>query len=368
MITLSRISGSSRAGAFAWAIIVARLVASQETSPVAVPATNETSENVSGTPAVSDVGNPVSEDASAALTLRYQFQQGQKLRYQMEQKMTLDANLGERGQSIDRSALRQRRVFTVTSMDEDRSAGFTMQFENVWMQKQVDDNSPVEFDSSMKPAEVPLVYQQVAHQLKGSAPRYLLTSRGLSKQSDKTPAKVGRAASENASSGRASEPLVESESAATTVHLASSKSAAQKEQTDPGSFLAALPEHEVRVGDTWKEQITVTARLQEDVNVEVPILRTFRLDSVEDGIASISFQCSIQSRVRSPIVKGQLIQATPRGTIRIDTKRGLMLRRENIYDTSVFGALGQNTILTCVGRSTEELIEEASKSPEQSSN
>lgn len=100
----------------------------------------------------------------------------------------------------------------------------------------------------------------------------------------------------------------------------------------------------------------------------MPILRTFRLDSVEDGIATISFQCSVQSRVRSPIVKGQLIQATPRGTIRIDTNRGLMLWRENIYNTSVFGALGQNTILTCVGRSIEELIEDSPKSQEQSSN
>jgi hypothetical protein len=63
-------------------------------------------------------------------------------------------------------------------------------------------------------------------------------------------------------------------------------------------------------------------------------------------------------------VKGQLIQATPKGTIRIDTKRGMMLRRENIYDTSVFGALGQNTILTCVGRSTEELIEDTASSSE----
>lgn len=364
MIAPSRTFGSSLVGAFAWAIIGTRLVAFEETS-VSVPATEEASVAVPGTPASAVAGDQVSADASAAWTLRYQFQPGQKLRYQMEQKMALDANLGERGQSIDRSALRQRRLFTVTSVNEDSSAAFTMQFENVWMQKQSDDNPAVEFDSSMKPGEVPLVYQQVAHQLKGNAPRYLLTSRGLSKQSDKTPAKVERASGENAPSSPASDPLVESEATANPIQLASSNTAVQKEQTDPGSFLAALPEHEIRVGDTWKEQITVNARLQEDVNVEVPILRTFRLDSVEDGIATISFQCSIQSRLRSPIVKGQLIQATPRGTIRIDTNRGLMLWRENIYDTSIFGALGQNTILTCVGRSTEELIEEAPISPEK---
>ena len=367
MITPSR--SSAVAGVVAWAVIGLQLIASEETPPAAnVSTATEAAAKLSETPAAAESGSPASEDTRAAWTLRYQFQQGQKLRYQMEQKMALEANLGERGQSIDRSALRQRRLFTVTSVNEDSSAAFTMQFENVWMQKQSDDYPAVEFDSSMKPGEVPLVYQQVAHQLKGNAPRYLLTSRGLSKQSDKTPVKVERASGENASSALASEPLVESKATENAIELASSNTSAQKEQIDPGSFLAALPEHEVRVGDTWKEQITVTARLQEDVNVEVPILRTFRLDSVEDGIALISFQCSIQSRVRSPIVKGQLIQATPRGSIRIDTNRGLMLRRENIYDTSVFGAIGQNTILTCVGRSTEELIEEAPKSPEQSSN
>ena len=354
MIAPSRIIAAA-----AWAFIGMQLIAEDTPSVVNTVAVVDAPEKSSSAPAAADSGTPTTETRSAAWTLRYQFQHGQKLRYQMEQKMTLDANLGERGQTIDRSALRQRRVFTSTSVQEDCSAEFTMQFENVWMQKQVDDNAPVEFDSSMKPGEVPLVYQQVAHQLKGSATRYILTTRGLSKQAKKTPVKV-----EHASGEKSSEPLVESESAAKTVQLASSSTVTQKEQGDPGSFLATLPEHEVRVGDTWKEQITVTARLQEDVNVEIPILRTFRLESVEDGIASISFVCSIQSRVRSPIVKGQLIQATPRGTIQIDTKRGLMLRRENIYDTSVFGALGQNTILTCVGRSTEELIEDAASSPE----
>ena len=358
MIAPSRMT----AVAVAWAVIGMQLIASEDTPAVAnVTAVTEAPEKTSEASAAVESSKPTAEVESAAWTLRYKFEQGQKLRYQMEQKMTLDANLGERGQTIDRSALRQRRVFTATSVQEDCSAEFTMQFENVWMQKQVDDNAPVEFDSAMKPAEVPLVYQQVAHQLKGSAPRYLLTSLGLSKQPKKTPVKV-----EHASGEKSSEPLIENASAANTVQLASSSTASQKEQMDPGSFLATLPEHEVRVGDTWKEQITVMARLQEDVNVEVPILRTFRLDSVEDGIASISFHCSIQSRVRSPIVKGQLIQATPKGTIRIDTKRGLMLRRENIYDTSVFGALGQNTILTCVGRSTEELIEDAGSSAEPS--
>lgn len=356
MIALSRITA-----VVAWAVIGMQLVASEDTPSVANAAVvTEASEKISEAPAAVESSKPTAEVDGNVWTLRYQFQQGQKLRYQMEQKMTLDANLGERGQSTDRSALRQRRVFTATSLHEDFSAEFTMQFENVWMQKQVDDSSPVEFDSSMKPEEVPLVYQQVAHQLKGSAPRYILTSRGLSKQPKKTPSTVEHALQE-----KSSEPLVESDSAANSVQLASNSTVTQKEHADPGSFLATLPEHEVRVGDTWKEQITVKARLQEDVNVEVPILRTFRLDSVEDGIASISFHCSLLSRVRSPIVKGQLIQATPRGTIRIDTKRGLMLRRENIYDTSVFGALGQNTILTCVGRSTEELIEDAASSPEQ---
>ncbi len=360
MIAPSRIAAVTVA--VAWAVIGMRLIASEDTpSAVSVGAVEEAPEKTSEASSAVEPSKPSAEVESAAWILRYQFQQGQKLRYQMEQKMTLDANLGERGQTIDRSALRQRRLFAATSVQEDRSAEFTMQFENVWMQKQVDDNSPVEFDTSMKPGEVPLVYQQVAHQLKGSAPRYVLTSRGLSKKSAETPAKVERASGE-----KSSEPLVESESASKTVQLAASSTVTQKEQGDPGSFLATLPEHEVRVGDTWKEQITVMARLQEDVNVEVPILRTFRLDSMEDGIASISFHCSIQSRVRSPIVKGQLIQATPKGTIQIDTKRGLMLRRENIYDTSVFGALGQNTILTCVGRSTEELIEDAVSSPEPS--
>lgn len=361
MIAPSRIS----VAAAALALIGMQLIASEDMPSVAnVVEVKDEEVKTSGTSVAGESVEGISDDMPAVWKLRYQFQQGQKLRYHMEQKMALDANLGERGQTVDRSALRQRRMFTVTAVNEDGSAAFTMQFENVWMQKQSNDDPPVEFDSSMKPGEVPLVYQQVAHQLKGNAPRYLLTSRGLSRYSEKMPSEVQRASGEKQASPQGSRPLVESDSDGNQVQVASNNAVSQREDADPGSFLAILPEQEVRVGDTWKEQITVTVRLQEDVNVEVPILRTFRLDSVEDGIATISFHCSIQSRVRSPIVKGQLIQATPRGTIQIDTKRGLMLRRENIYETSVFGALGQNTILTCVGRSTEELIEDARGSSE----
>jgi hypothetical protein len=137
----------------------------------------------------------------------------------------------------------------------------------------------------------------------------------------------------------------------------------KEKEKDPGSFLMTLPEDPVRVGDTWKETIIVPVRVTEEINRQVPILRTFRLDSVENGIATISFRSSIETPVKGATVRTQLIQATPRGTITFDIERGVMLRRVMRYNETVVGALGNETVLSSVGTNTEALLEDEPAAP-----
>lgn len=313
--------------------------------------------NSKATNEASSADPPKEVVAAEEFLLRYKFHKGQKFRYLTWQKMTLEATVGE-ARKIDISEYRQRRLFTVLSVEEDDSAHVAMQFENVWMQKQIDDLAAVEFNSRMKDEEIPPAFRQAARQLRGNAPKYWLSNIGLSMY----PTLKTASKSESADDGEVID-LVEG------IQLVAAsddgnKTQKKRSQPDPGSFLMTLPEEKVQVGDTWTETIEVPVRLQSEITIDVPILRTFRLDSVENGVANISFRCSVESRVRSVVVSSQLIQATPRGTITFDVDRGIILRREMRYDEAVFGALGEHSLLKSFGTNTEELLEgDSSENP-----
>ena len=337
-------------------------IVAKENAPVvqqsATPATSAPEE-------VESTTNPQAEERLAEPTsprwlLRYKFHEGQTLLYETRQKMTLEVS-GELTAKVDVSELRQRRLFTTQVVKSDGSAVLAMQFEHVWMSKTVDNQEPLEFDTAMKSADVPHAFRHVAHQLKGRAPKYWLSTLGLSNYplsksivSDKAHGKTGTTTEKPIS-------LVEGDSENNKIQLVSVSDDNSTDLTDtsvdPGSFVMTLPEKELKVGDTWKESISLPVRLQQDINIQVMILRTFRLESVNNGIAKISFRCSSETPNKSVVVASQLIQATPHGSVTFDINRGIMLHREMLYDASVFNAFGPNTLLTSVGTNTEEFIE-----------
>ena len=130
---------------------------------------------------------------------------------------------------------------------------------------------------------------------------------------------------------------------------------------DPGSFLMLLPETPVSAGGTWKEEFLVQVRGGQDLQLPVQILRTYRLESVENGIAKVTFRSSVRTPLRGTVVRSQLIQATPSGSFLLDLKRGLMVRREFRWNETVIGALGPESILASHGNQTDELLEEAAE-------
>ncbi|MEY3458026.1 MAG: hypothetical protein RL215_1183 [Planctomycetota bacterium] len=296
--------------------------------------------------------------AQAPVTLRYQFVPGQTLRYRSEQKMTLEAHVGQE-RRLDVSEVRQTRLFTVSSVTAAGGAELAMQFEHVWMRKQVDDGEPLDFDSGMKPSEVPEAFRSVAHSLRGNAPRFHLTALGTTAarpelqqaggvQSPNLPSPVEQDPADGAQSGRA--PAIEQAS--------SSRGDASR---DPGTFLMLLPEAPVKVGDTWKEEIPLTVRAGVDSTLQVSVLRTYRLDELTDETARISFRSSLRSPTRSTVIRSQLIQATPTGSFIFDRRRGVMLSREFRYSETVIGALGPESLLSSFGTQTETLVESPTK-------
>lgn len=325
-------------------------------APTQSAATQTSTTEAASTPTA---GSPTPGDATKPMwTLAYRFMPNETLRYTSHQKIKLHATF-EAAERIDVSEFRQKRVFTVQSVDDSNRAKLAMQFEHVWMMKKVDDEQPVEFESTMKPDDVPVVFRQVAHELKGLATVYYLSPDGTS-------AFAQFASSQKPSSNEEkvenAVTLVEGDEREKPIQLASASSKGDAKQKDAGTFLMPLPDKPVGIGDSWKHTVTVPVRLTAEINRNIQILRTFRLDAVDGDIATISFRSSIESPVKTPVVRGQLIQALPRGTMQFDHVRGRMVKLNMFHNQSVFGATGQNGVLNCVGESTEELISDNSNS------
>ncbi len=320
-----------------------------------------------------NVETPAEPAQSQTWTLRYKFLLGQQLRYKNTESVTLDAMQGEL-RKVDVTSFEQRRVFTVASVDDTGSAKLAMQYEFVRMQRQTNEFPPVVFDTNMEAKEVPPEFKNTARDLKGSAPKFWLSNLGAALQESDTAegyqlatkpvAQAGNVIvgdkPASVATGDVKQAVAES---STTIEEAEKTEKSVIEKTEKSrtanavTFLMPLPEHAVAVNESWREVIPVNVRVTEEISRKINILRTFRLESVEDGIATISFRSSVEAAVKSPTMRSQLIKATPKGTLTIDIERGVMLKREIRYDETVLNAIGQNSVVLCNGSSTEVLMD-----------
>lgn len=301
-------------------------------------------------------------------TLRYKFAPGQTLRYRNTENVTLDAMLGE-NRKVDVTSIEQRRVFTVATVDDAGAARLTMQYEFVGMRLQTNEYEPVIFDTTMQQDDIPPAFRNTARLLKGSAPHFWISTLGCALQESDSaegyaPAEKAVAQAGNVIVGaKPSAPATSNVQPAvarsnTTTETLSTPNATPSGSSNAVTFLMPLPEKPIAAGDTWRELIPVNVRVTEEISRQINILRTFRLESVEDNIATISFRSSVEAAVKSPTMRSQLIKATPKGTLTFDIVRGVMIKRELRYDETVLNAIGADSVVLCHGKSTEDLLEE----------
>ena len=133
------------------------------------------------------------------------------------------------------------------------------------------------------------------------------------------------------------------------------------------NFLVVFPQDPIQVGDEWSDKFQACVNMTNRFQKRITLLRKYRLDSVVDGEATISMRTSILEHVKEPIIRAQLIQREPKGTILFNIERGRIISRESTVDKVVIGAAGPKSSMRAVSLRREKLIRRPATAPNSGS-
>jgi hypothetical protein len=260
-------------------------------------------------------------ESDDSVTLRYQFQRGQYVHYEVESRSTMKVTARNTTQTLDQSR-RTKKHYRVVTVDEQGSAVLEPIIDQVHMQVKTDDNEPVVFDSRNPSAELPKAFDTIEQNIGKAVVRVRFSALGR----------------------------VEKVLGAARGDMDEKKTA----------FLVALPDEPVRPGEVWSDDFAVGVspdpHLGPKLIKNVTIRRKYTLNKVKDGIAHISFRTYPMSIERNPHVQVQLVAQTLRGSVQFDVARGLVLESRSTSEGDVRNAFGPASAMMSTTNSVERFV------------
>jgi hypothetical protein len=263
---------------------------------------------------------------AAGVTLRYRFTPGESVVYRIEQETTYLAAKGQiREKNASRAVTDQK--FEVLSVDADGTATLRLAIGHAHMEYAFNDEKPSVFDTAENTAPAPIfagVRQAIGRPLAEIRVRPDGTMTGI-------------------------RPLI----AADEMNAIPGK--AGLEGDGPSSLFTVFPARPLKTGDEWSDTFTVKVSVTKQLQREVKILRQYRLEAVEGGIARISEKSAVVTPVTDPQQSVQLIQRTYSGTIAFDLRAGRVTNRTTSFDNTEIGWAGEDSSYRAVGNWKEQL-------------
>lgn len=258
-----------------------------------------------------------------AVTLRYQFERGQYVHYEVDSRSTIVLTARNTTQTLDESK-RTRKHYRVVAVDEGGSAVLEPVIDKVLMRVQTDDHEPVIYDSENPAPKLPKAFDNVNDRIGKATLRVRFSQTGH----------------------------VEKVLAAETA-----ESATDDEEAN-AAFLVALPEDAIEPGATWDDDYTIKVEVDAQLRVkqEIKIRRRYSLDKIEDGIAHITFRTYPLWNGRDPHVLGQLIAQKLVGRIRFDIERGFVLESQSVSEGQVINAFGPTSSMKSTTNRVERFV------------
>jgi len=134
-----------------------------------------------------------------------------------------------------------------------------------------------------------------------------------------------------------------------------------KQMGGNGQLIIPLPGKLVKIGDRWYHPMTVVLRSPTGVNKKVKTRQMYRLEKVEDQIATISVKTQVLTPVNDPRLQVQLMQRLTAGSLKFDIAAGRVIHQGLDLDETVLEFSGPASSMKHRGRFTENLITDGTK-------
>jgi hypothetical protein len=130
----------------------------------------------------------------------------------------------------------------------------------------------------------------------------------------------------------------------------------KQKQFNPGigDLTIPFPAQPVKAGATWSIPDEVRVKLDDGTIKKISTRQRYKLDKVENGVATISVATQVLTPVNDPKVQSQLVQRLQEGTIKFDVEAGRLIHKQMDLDQAVFGFSGPDSHMQYLARFTEE--------------
>lgn len=288
------------------------------------------------TPLTAEDGNAPAAATSAGTAhhLAYKFQPGQVVRYETVQNAKFVSQFsGNVETALNKTEL--RKAYRVKKVNTDGSAELELVIE--WVRMKADFGGggvPTEFDSKDPAAKTQAKFKDVLRNVGKPQALLLVSPTGkvlkVHEMALVTPAPVG----------------------VNNIQL--------KDMTgkDDFNFLTVFPESAVKVGESWPEKFEIKVVVEDNLKKTLQAQRTYKLDSIEGNLVTISFKTSILTPVKDNNIAIQLIQRETTGKLVFDKAMGAVITRTVDSDKSVINPAGANTAMHSTSHLLERILTE----------
>jgi hypothetical protein len=249
-------------------------------------------------------------------TLRYQFHEGDQLRWNVVHRCRIRTTVSGTEQTAETTTTSVK-VWRVVAVRPDGTATLEYSVEDVDMRHRLTGRNEVHYNSRTDPV-APAGFENLAKAVGVPLATITIDSRGKVLGRKQTPLK-------------ASVP-------------------------SQGEITVRLPDEPVPVGYSWSYPYDIEVPLPDGGARRVKSLQSFTLESVKTGVATIRLATQILTPMNDPGLESQLLQYETVGTVRFDVDAGRILGRQADVDRGVVGFRGQASSLHYVARCVEEFL------------
>lgn len=249
--------------------------------------------------------------------LRYKFNRGDVLRYEVTHRASIQSTIDNTTQAAQ-TKTDSIKAWKVTDVLPEGDIEFTNVVEKVHMVNQLPEKDPVEYDSS-KDEVAPPGFEDAARAVGVPLSVMRITPHGKVVRRD---VKVrGQSAEDDA-------PIV-----------------------------LRLPEKPVAIGDTWDESFEVQVKLEKNNTKMIQTRRHYKLADVKNGVATIDVTYQVLSPIDAAI-ETQIVQRLMEGEARFDIEKGQLIRQKMDVDKRIIGFAGPTSSMQYIMKMEESLVKD----------